>query len=162
MGAALSLAGVVLQAHMQRQDRREMTSAERVARLAAALGPIRTLILDLDPMRFTLNVGEHSRAELGLLDARWRPLRDQLSTFAVAGPDPVVAELVTKVDVAIDRVLNRLGWIAGGWARGDALGDGSLLEDAKAMHAEAKDHVVSLLNAVHGSGAAAGSTPPGA
>jgi hypothetical protein len=108
LGVFGTLGAVILQHRFARSDSKAAERREQIAIGAAALGPITTLLTNLDPDRLAINASEESLREIGALRLRWvQERRNPLATFALSHPSPKVRELGTRLDVDVEWVLAR-------------------------------------------------------
>lgn len=108
LGVFGTLGAVILQHRFARSDSKAAERREQIAIGAAALGPITTLLTNLDPDRLAINASELSLPELNALRLRWEnELRNPLAAFALSHPSPEVRELGTRLDVDLEWVLAR-------------------------------------------------------
>ena len=106
-----TLAATLLQVrHARGQAERDAASARR-SRAGQVLGRVRTLLADIEPDRIVINLHpDRTPRDLAAIEARWAPLRDELSIFAAADESPDVTADAAKLEVAVGNTLNRLGW----------------------------------------------------
>jgi hypothetical protein len=121
----------------RRRDKRDAS----IERLAQVLGPITTLLHDLYPDRVLINSGPDTGEQLKRYNERWMGLRDELAVVAAIEPLPEVRAAMAKLDVEVNNLLNRLGWIVNGEKH-------DLLEEAERHHAEAERLISEILNSV--------------
>src|SRR5688572_133364 len=85
-----TLGATMLQHRYARAERERLEQTARRERAAAALGPLRALLADLEPDGIAVNVSETSHVLVQSLQTRWLPLRDALAEFAAADGDPAI------------------------------------------------------------------------
>ena len=144
-----TLAATALQHRYARRDRKTQEQAERRRRAANVLGPVRTLLADLEPTRVGFNVNEETPKQLKAVEERWATLRDEVSVFAAGEEDPRVMDAAAKLEVGVSNTINRVGWhvhdlLAGGVRALDTY------EQARQQHAEATVRVRIVLDLVRG------------
>jgi hypothetical protein len=153
LGASLiavlgTLGATLLQIRTARRERAVQAGAERLARAAAILGRVRTLLADLDPTRVTLNVSETTPEHLRAIEERWAPLRDELSVFAAADDDQRVTDAATNLEIAVSNTMNRVGWHVRELL--SHRGSADMYQDAAREHIRAAAHVRIVLDLVRG------------
>lgn len=108
MGA---LVGAVAQARLtargRREERADTERRQRLERVAEALGPIQTLLIDLLPPRALNSLT--SAAMVGAdRTGRWLPLREKWEVVLVKEPDADIRESMRELEVEIENLYTRL------------------------------------------------------
>lgn len=113
IGASSAWFATSQQLRERRAERRDDRSQRRIESAASTLGKIAALLDDLDPIRFTFNMRiPESAPELQKSEReRWLPLRDELAQLAVLDPSERVRKFARELQISIENVYNRLGWI---------------------------------------------------
>jgi len=147
IGVSGTLGATWLTHTLRRRDELAAERREWVARGAAILGPLDSLLVDADPDRVRMNLGPES-AELlkAMRGDRWeRALRDELATLATAHPAAEIRDHADKLGVAVANSLITTSWLVRDML---ANRDSSEFQRAKEDHAEAKRLRVELAEAL--------------
>jgi hypothetical protein len=152
--AAIAVAGTLLGTWFQlrhaRRQREETAQADLLVRAAAVLGPVRTLLTDLDPDRIAFNINGESPQRLRDLEQRWMPLRDALSTFAASASNPRVTNAGAKLEVAVSNTFHRLSWALSELLDPGGERPSAMLEQGRREHLRATILTRALLDTVRG------------
>jgi hypothetical protein len=156
VGGGIGVVGTYLGTRLQMvHSRKERQAAEhnaRVARVAAVLGPIRTLLIDTSPERI---VWQGAKLVEGYWE-RWLPLRDELEIVAVTEPSAEMREQMRLLEAEFAILFGRLTLMVSRELRQQAAEAGSTrnpFEDAVQNHAEAERLAEAILTELHGDGA---------
>jgi hypothetical protein len=84
-------------------DKQRRASELEAARKEAAsvMGPVRVLLTELDPLRWTFTAGPGAPARVEEIRMRWEPTRTVLAGISAGYPTDDVRETAEKLDVAI-------------------------------------------------------------
>lgn len=114
IGAFGTLAAVGLSVWLPRRYAERDRTHQETTRLretgAAALEPVRNLLLETNPQRLLVNAGPHSKGEFEEYWERWRLLRDPLMTFATAQPSRAVLVTALNLREAVERAFHSTMW----------------------------------------------------
>lgn len=136
IGATATLAAVLLGIWLPRRYALRDRTRQEASRLreegAAAVEPVRHLLIEARPNRLILKAGPRSRSDFEDFWTRWRQLRDRLMTFASGQSSREVLVIALQLREAVERSL-----MSSAWAVQEAL---SGPPTAESVEAAAQDH----------------------
>ena len=97
IGVVGTYIGTRVQAASLRSERQAAERAARVARIGEVLGPVRTLLIDINPVRLVFQQAEVVRQHW----AKWVPLRDRLEIVAVTEPSEELRSDMRQLEVRL-------------------------------------------------------------
>jgi hypothetical protein len=148
IGVGGTLGATWLAHTLRRGDERAAERRAWVERGAAILGPLRSLLSDVEPRRIGMNLGPETRELMvSIRTERWEAaLRDDLAAFATAHPAAEIRDRAEKLGVAVSNTLITTGWLVHDMLTGEGRSE---LDRAIEDHALAERYRLDLADALH-------------